>query len=47
MKPSVHDGVVKFRVNEALLAQVVTHARREGMTLSELVRAAIRRELNA
>nr|WP_295671308.1 hypothetical protein [Sphingomonas sp.] len=40
MKTSVHDSVVKFRVNEALLARAAIRAHSEGMTLSELVRSA-------
>jgi antitoxin component of RelBE/YafQ-DinJ toxin-antitoxin module len=45
MKTAMHDSVVKFRVNETLLARASNHARSEGMTLSELVRSALRREL--
>lgn len=41
----VHDTAVGFRVNEALLAAAENHARREGMTLSELLRHALRREI--
>lgn len=41
----VHDGTVFFRVNKALLASAEERARREGMSLSELLRHALRREL--
>lgn len=41
----VHDTTVGFRVNEALPTAAEHHARREGMTLSELLRHALRREL--
>lgn len=41
----VHDAAIRFRVNEALLAQAESCARRNGMTVSELLRNALRREL--
>lgn len=43
----VHSGLVKVRVNPDLRARAAARAQIEGMSLSELVRAAIRRELNA
>jgi hypothetical protein len=45
MRASVHDSVAKFRVNEGLLAAAEAKARREGMSLSELMRHALRREV--
>jgi predicted HicB family RNase H-like nuclease len=41
----VHDRTVAFRVNVGLFAQAEAAAGREGMSLSELMRAALRREL--
>lgn len=45
MATSVHDGLIRVRVNEALVAAAAEKARSEGMTLSELVRQAVRREV--
>lgn len=45
MSAGVHGGLIRVRVNEALVAAASEKARREGMTLSELVRQAVRREL--
>jgi hypothetical protein len=47
MRPTVHDSKLFLRANEDLLARARARARaeREGMTVSELVRHAIRREL--
>jgi len=45
MSTSVHDHVVRFRVNRALVARAEQSARAEGMTLSEFIRLALRREL--
>ena len=42
---SLQNTSVRFRVNDALVAAASEKARREGMSLSEFVRAAIRREL--
>ncbi len=42
MRSFVHDAAVRFRVNGELLAQAEAKARREGMGLSEFMRAAIR-----
>lgn len=44
-RAQVHDAAVYFRVNKVLLATAEEKARREGMSLSELVRHALRREL--
>ncbi len=41
----VHDSLARFRANEALLAAAQKKARRDGMTFSELMRHALRREL--
>ena len=45
MREAVHDTVAAFRVNEGLLAKAEEKARREGMSLSELMRHALRREV--
>jgi len=45
MRPSVHDSVVRFRVSEGLVSAAEAKAREEGMTLSELIRQAVRREV--
>lgn len=45
MRTGVHDTLARFRVNTALLASAAEKARQDGMTLSELIRAAIRREV--
>ena len=42
---AVHDATVRFRVAQSLLASAEVKARREGMSLSELLRHALRREL--
>lgn len=41
----VHDAAIRFRLAESLLASAEKTARREGMSLSELVRHALRRHL--
>ena len=45
MRSQVHDSTVQFRANQSLLAEAEAKARREGMSLSELLRHALRREL--
>jgi hypothetical protein len=45
MRPSVHGKIIRCHANEALVAAAVLTARQENMTLSELMRAALRREL--
>lgn len=45
MSGLVCNSLVKFRVNGALLAKAQAKASSEGMTLSELMRSALRREL--
>ncbi|MFN2473436.1 MAG: ribbon-helix-helix protein, CopG family [Sphingomicrobium sp.] len=47
MRHGMHDTLVRFRANEALVAQVRAKAEHRSMTVSELVRAAVRRELEA
>ncbi len=41
----VHDQTAHFRVNGALLQAAGEKAQREGMSFSEMMRAALRREL--
>lgn len=45
MSALVHDTPVKFRVNNAILVKAQAKASSEGMSLSELMRSALRREL--
>ena len=45
MSALVHDTPVKFRVNSTILAKAQAKASSEGMSLSELMRSALRREL--
>jgi len=45
MREPVHDSVIRFRANAALIASAERKARREGMSLSEFLRQALRREL--
>ncbi|MFD1789706.1 ribbon-helix-helix protein, CopG family [Sphingomonas floccifaciens] len=45
MHTEVHNRLAKFRVNDVLIASAAEKARRDGMTLSEFIRAAIRREV--
>ena len=45
MRTQVHDMPVRFRVNEALLSKAMKKAELEGMSLSELMRSALRQEL--
>jgi predicted HicB family RNase H-like nuclease len=41
----VHDETVRFRIAGSLLASAERRAQQEGMSLSELMRHALRREL--
>ena len=41
----IHDVPVRFRLNNALFAKAQAKATAEGMSLSELMRSALRREL--
>ncbi len=45
MRRSIHDTKLMLRANEALLAQARAKAEQEGMTLSEFIRHAVRREV--
>lgn len=45
MRNDVHNSMVRFRVNDALLAAASVKAKQEGMSVSELMRSALRREL--
>ena len=42
MRPFVHDSIIRFRANQALVAAAERKAQREGMTVSELMRQALR-----
>jgi len=42
MRGNIHNTAVRFRANEALIAAATEKARREGMSLSELLRHAVR-----
>ncbi|MET3287046.1 UNVERIFIED_ORG: putative DNA binding CopG/RHH family protein [Sphingomonas sp. 1057] len=44
-RSSIHDAHIRFRVANTLLHSAEEKAQREGMTLSELLRHALRREL--
>ena len=45
MNRPVHDTLVRFRANQTIVTAAEERARREGMSLSELIRHALRREL--
>lgn len=45
MRSQTHDAAVRFRVNAALLASAEKSARKQGMSLSEYLRAAVRDKL--
>jgi predicted HicB family RNase H-like nuclease len=45
MRPGVHDDLIRVRVPGTLASAARSKADREGMTLSELVRQAVRREV--
>ncbi len=47
MRQNVHDTVARFRINHRLLTAAEIEAERKGMSLSELMRHALRRELEA
>lgn len=47
MSAQVHDSQAKFRVNGALLRLAEKKANRQGMSLSEFFRSAVRREIAA
>lgn len=45
MRVHTHDAVVRFRANARLVATAESRAREQGMSLSEFLRHALRREL--
>lgn len=45
MRPQIQGTPIRFRVNGVLLAKAMERAQSEGVSLSELVRTALRREL--
>ena len=45
MRSSVHGARVILRANSCLVAEAKAKAERDGMTLSELIRQAVRREV--
>lgn len=45
MRSAVHTATARVRINPDLLADIEAKARREGMSVSELVRHALRREV--
>lgn len=45
MRGQVHNNFMRVRVSDALLAAASSRAGREGMSLSEFVRHAVRREV--
>jgi antitoxin component of RelBE/YafQ-DinJ toxin-antitoxin module len=47
MRKPVHNVAAQFRVNAHLLAEAEAKAERQGMSVSELLRHALRRELEA
>jgi predicted DNA binding CopG/RHH family protein len=47
MVGGTHNQTAKFRVNDALLRAAREKASQQGMTLPELMRSALRRELAA
>ncbi len=47
MRRNVQDSLVRFRANGVLVEEAERKARRSGMSLSEFMRHAIRRELEA
>lgn len=44
-RQNVHDMPVSFRVNSAIAEAAAKKAEQEGMSLSELIRHALRREV--
>lgn len=47
MRDQVHTSIAAFRVNPALLAAASERAKRRGVSLSELMRRALRNEVRA
>jgi predicted HicB family RNase H-like nuclease len=46
MRPQLQGTPIRFRVSEAMLAKAMAKAQSEGVSLSEFVRTALRRELS-
>jgi hypothetical protein len=46
MRSCVHDVPVQFRANRRLLTAARAKAERDGMSVSELMRSALRREIS-
>lgn len=47
MRPKVHDTPLQLKVSHQLMADIRKGASRKGMSLSEFVRDALRREIDA
>ena len=45
MRPAVHDRVIRCRANSILVTAAIRTAEQEGMTVSELLREAIRQRV--
>jgi hypothetical protein len=45
MRPSVHGKIIRCHANAALVAAAIRTAEQENMTLSELMRAALRQRI--
>ncbi|GFZ89571.1 MULTISPECIES: ribbon-helix-helix protein, CopG family [Sphingobium] len=45
MRDQVHTSLTAFRINPALLAAASAKAKRQGVSLSELLRHAVRKEV--
>ncbi|WP_158298509.1 MULTISPECIES: hypothetical protein [unclassified Sphingobium] len=45
MRDQIHTSLTAFRINPALLAAASAKAKKEGVTLSELLRHAVRKEV--
>tara|TARA_R110000787_G_scaffold98664_3_gene202761 strand:+ start:34536 stop:34709 length:174 start_codon:yes stop_codon:yes gene_type:complete len=46
MRAAVHNTPIQFRANSAIVDAAYQKARHEGMSLSELIRSALRREVS-
>lgn len=46
MREPVHQSVLRFRASDQLASNTEAMARRQGMSVSEFIRHAIRRELD-
>lgn len=47
MRPATHSEMVRVRVHPGLLARARQHAERQGMTVSEFLRHALREQVEA